>query len=80
MTPDYYGMDKIDGNRICVLTCNVGLFADPLTRTCVPVCNIEKGYYGELTNPVRKCILNCNANFYADNITKTCVSKCPDVP
>ncbi len=34
-TPDYFGLDRIDGNRVCVFTCDVGLFADPLTRTCV---------------------------------------------
>ena len=46
MIPDLYGQDLNDGNRTCELACDNGLFADPLTRTCVPKCNIEEGYYG----------------------------------
>jgi hypothetical protein len=46
MIPDYFGLDRIDGNKVCVSTCDIGLFADPLTRTCVLECNIDKGYYG----------------------------------
>jgi hypothetical protein len=44
--PDYFGTENIQSNRICVPLCDVGLFADSLTRTCVQECNIDEGYYG----------------------------------
>lgn len=45
-TPELYGELGADGYRRCVTTCSVGYFADPLTRVCLPRCNVTLGYYG----------------------------------
>ena len=55
MIPDLFGQDLNDGNRTCVEECEEGLFADPLTRTCVELCPFTEGYYGN--NDDNRCVL-----------------------
>ena len=78
--PDYFGLEHSNQTRSCVATCPVGLLADPITRTCLLLCNITLGYYGELTSPVRRCVLHCNANWFKNNDTAMCVNQCPNFP
>lgn len=63
--PDLYA-DLV--NNVCIDTCIGGLFADPTTRSCVPLCPSTYFSYAG------KCVKVCPATYFADD-TAT-VRKC----
>lgn len=78
VVPDYFGEDLNDGNRKCVPTCTLSSkYADPLTRTCVSLCNVTAGYYGYQLD--KRCYLTCPLG-YGNPTTSKCTAICPESP
>jgi hypothetical protein len=53
------------------------MFTDPLSRTCVKICNMTLGFFGDPLT--KRCVIDCNTT-YADNTTGRCVATCPRIP
>lgn len=72
----YYGQNKT-GNRLCVTQCDLGFYADEMTRLCTNVkaecSNLTYADYNK-----RQCVAsnNCSTNYYSDPFTKGCELAC----
>ena len=74
----YYGYTP---GRTCHTTCPNSLLADPLTRLCVGVCDVDLGnLFGDWNLAVPACVAICSSGSYADPLTQTCVGACPITP
>jgi hypothetical protein len=65
-------------NRYCVLQCSQSpnlAFADPSTRTCVPICPTTPSLFGEKT--YFTCVAACANGTYADTTARLCGTSCP---
>jgi hypothetical protein len=61
-----------------VAACSVtGYFADPLTRTCVSICDSAQGLYGYQGD--WRCYERCPSG-YGNPLTSQCVAVCPRFP
>ena len=62
----------------CVTMCPPGLYADPVTLTCVVNCSLYSQRYIYLVN--QSCVSNCkDVGLYQNQVTRTCVNPfgCP---
>lgn len=69
-----YGEYEYD--RVCFTTCSqFGLFADNLTRKCLPGCPNDPFTFADTTNS--RCNFNCGGGLFAYAYNRTCLASCP---
>lgn len=65
------------GYKVCLIQCPVGLYSEPLQRTCIGHCpgtlGVTTMYYAY--NGTRECMTYCNDSF-ADDSNNICVGQC----
>ena len=76
LIPSTYEYADVNGTeRVCLLQCPLGYFADNSTRSCVTTCPSNPNYFADLAS--RTCVSLCpetaTTKYYADNLTRTCV-------
>jgi proprotein convertase subtilisin/kexin type 5 len=69
--------DPQTANRYCVLQCTQTpneAFADPSSRTCVPICPTTPSLFGERTTFT--CVATCPNGTYANTHNRLCMPTC----